>query len=163
MSDADRAWVSDVSNAERPWVAWPASTRAGIEGYVVTLMAGEMAELMLAPPRLGRAEPGIAERASDQAAELVIDLPAPLGAVAEVAAIRAVLDVPDDDDQTKIAKLARSAHWPDHGSAAAWLAYLAAQARRLIAAEAARIERLSEALAIRDTLTGEQVAALLRG
>lgn len=156
----DELWAE--CGAERPFVSWPAPIRAQIEGEVVMLMAGELSALMLAPPSLGRTEPTVVEQAIEQAAVLATEDAALPEVRAQVEAITADLDEIADDDQTKIARLAWLAHGPDHASAAAWLTYLAAQCRALITVEAARIIRLSEALAIRDTLTGDQVAALLR-
>lgn len=158
---AEAAW--DRLDVELPFVLWPAEVRGLFESTVIVSMAGDLSALMLAPPRLarpGRVEATIAEQAEERFEALAA---LPESAPADVEAIRKVVDTPGPSDAAKVAELTFAAFGLDnHAGAATWLAFCEQQCRSLIAAEARRIEHMAAVLAVRHTLTGEQVAAVLR-
>jgi len=149
-------------DVDKPFSTWPGSARAAIESRVIQLLAGELAALMLAPApaRLGRVGPTVVEEAAEQAAALAANLPQPTAA--DVADLAAGVDIPDQSDAAKIAEWCWSVHGSDHASAALWLGYLECQTKALIMVHRSDIERLAATIAIRGSLSGEAVAALLR-
>ena len=153
----DSAW--DGFDAETPFAAWNPQIRSHFETDMLACLAGELAELMLAPPRAGRQMPTVADQAAEQV-EALAALPEP--PPADVAVIRKTVDTPGQSDTETIAKLVWAAHGPDLAAGSAWLGWMEAACRSLILARRAEIERIAALLTVRHTLTGQQVAALLR-
>lgn len=153
----DSAW--DGFDAGAPFVAWNAQIRAHFEADMLKSLAGGLAELLLAPPRVGRQMPTVVDQAAEQV-EALAALPEP--APADVAVIREIVDTPGPSDMDTVAKLVWAAHGPDLAAGSAWLRWLEAACRSLILARQADIERLAAVLTVKATLSGEQVAALLR-
>lgn len=144
-----------------PFICWPAEMRGRVEALTVIKLAGQAAELALAErtPATARLPATVAEQAAQEAAEL----PEPPSAL--VQKYVALVDDPDaaESDATGLAILAAAAHGDDLASMHAWLSYCECQARALVLAEAPKIRRLAGVLALRHTLDGSAVAALLRG
>lgn len=152
--------VWGLVNVEQPFCLWPSEVRSGLEDDVLVWIAGDLASLLLAPPKSGRQVPTIVERAAAEVEQLVATAPEP--SQAELAALCVIVDTPGLSDADQIARTAWMTHGRDLASANAWLGYLEAQCRAVIATQAGNIQAVARALALRRTLSGEQVAALLR-
>lgn len=82
----ESAW--DGFDLYAPFALWSPLVRGHIEAEVLCLLAGGLAERLLAPPRVGREVPSVAEQAAEQV-EALAALPDP--APADVAVIRKIV------------------------------------------------------------------------
>lgn len=139
----------------RPFVLWHASVRRALEAQAVVTAAGEAAEVLAGPAAARRLPAPLAERAADIAARLP---PTPDER-------QRLADACDDDqaqsDAERLAALARAAHGDQLALAAAWLAFIDAQAQTVVTAGAPTVLRLASVLADRGTLSGRAVRQLL--
>lgn len=146
---------------EIPFVLWPEAMRRRIEAAVIIGLAGELAELILAEPSIGRITETVAEQASARVEELAATLPQ--AAPADLAALRTWVDTPSGSDADQVARWAWLAHGSaDLATARAWLDWADAAARSLLLAHAGRVQRVAGLLAVTGSLSGEQAAAALR-
>lgn len=144
-------------DATRPVPLWPAAIRRKFDVLAMTTAAGEAAELALWWPGRTRRGGG----ALTEAGEIAASLPPSRTEEIRMAASRA--DTAGRTDPETLAFLA-GALWPDDSDLRiSWIAYIAAEARHMVAAGADQVERLASALAERGSLSGRAIRAILEG
>jgi hypothetical protein len=142
-----------------PFTMWPLDVQGNVMQRTVIALAGDLAMIMFGAVPAGRSESAVSERAADLAGSG----PEPSGDV--LARLREVVSAEGeiaDDDASRVAKMARIAHVGDLPGAQAFIEYATTQATQAVARQADRIGKLADWLLLTDTLSGPQVAAMLR-
>lgn len=138
-----------------PYPLWPATVRRKVDTIALVAAAGEAAEYVLHWPVNGSIRRGqpLTEQAAEQAA-----LQPTQAEELRLALARA--DTAGPTDAERLASLAAAAHG-EQGARLAWLHYINAEARSLIAGGAEDVLRLAQALEHNGSLSGRAARTIL--
>ncbi|BCB79140.1 hypothetical protein GCM10022251_19650 [Phytohabitans flavus] len=150
-----REW--DRLDPSRPLTCWPAAVRRSFESRALTAAAGDAAEALLWWPAQGthvRTPEPLAARIADTF---------PVGEAERVRFAAAAVDTDGLTDVEQLHRLALALYPDADGPRQAWLSWVDAEAKAIVAAGAERVERLAAVVQDRGRLSGRAVRDILRG